>query len=96
MESAGELAVVHIVADIIDGFACAHDLGFRAYLSELVVLPSSQGKGVGRGLLQEVQNRLKMRGCSTIIADVWRDSFEFYRALGWLPPSVALMCKWIC
>ena len=96
VEAAGELAVVHVVTDIIDGFACAHDLGFRAYLSELVVLPSSQGKGVGRGLLQEIQNRLKVRGCSTIIADVWRDSLECYRSLGWNPPSAALVCKRIC
>jgi hypothetical protein len=29
------------------GFACAHDLGFRACVRELVVLPSNLGRGIG-------------------------------------------------
>src|SRR5262245_45019735 len=45
------IALVHQEGQVIDGFACAHDVGFRAYLSELVVSPTFQGQGVGARLL---------------------------------------------
>jgi hypothetical protein len=35
--SAEAIALVHLEGETIEGFACAHDAGFRAYLSELVV-----------------------------------------------------------
>ena len=83
------LAFVHVGADRLDGFACAHDLGFRAYISELVVSPSVQGKGVGGQLLSQLEQSLTGRGCSVVIADVWRDAEGFYRSHGWSPPPVA-------
>ena len=93
LASAESLAIVHVDANIIDGFACAHDVGFRAYLSELAVLPSAQGKGIGGELLGEIERLLKMRGCSIIIADVWHDAVGFYSSRGWTPPPVALLRK---
>jgi GNAT superfamily N-acetyltransferase len=93
LASAETVAIVHLDAENIDGFACAHDLCFRAYLSELVVLPSAQGKGIGGQLLTEIEKRLKGRGYSVVIADVWRDAEEFYSAHGWTPPTVSLLCK---
>src|SRR5437764_1481609 len=69
----GTVALVHQDGGTIDGFACAHDVSFRAYLSELVVSPASQGRGVGAGLLSELERRLADRGCSVVIADVWRE-----------------------
>ena len=91
--SAESLAIVHVDDNTIDGFACAHDLGFRAYLSELVVLPSAHGKGIGGELLGEIERLLKRRGCSLMIADVWQDAFGFYSSRGWAPPPVVLMRK---
>ena len=91
--SADTIAIVHLDAEIIDGFACAHDVAFRSYLSELVVLPSAQGKGIGRQLLTEIEKRLKERGCSIVIADVWRDAEEFYSTQGWTHPAVSLLFK---
>jgi GNAT superfamily N-acetyltransferase len=93
MAAAGDLALVHEAGEGIDGFACAHDLGFRAYLSALVVAPAAQGRGIGSRLLLEVERRLVDRGCSTLIADVWRDVEPFYRRLGWSAPAATLLRK---
>jgi ribosomal protein S18 acetylase RimI-like enzyme len=93
ISSSGGLALVHEEGSAIDGFVCAHDVGFRAYLSELVVSPAGRGRGLGVRLLAEIERRLVERGCSTLIADVWRDAELFYRALGWSEPSVVLLRK---
>jgi len=84
---------VHQQDDTIDGFICGHDVGFRAYLSELIFSPASQGKGVGSQLVSELEQRLSDRGCSVLIADVWRDAERFYRTRGWTSPEVVLFRK---
>jgi GNAT superfamily N-acetyltransferase len=91
--SSETIALVHHEDDTIDGFACGHDVGFRAYLSELVVSPASKGRGVGSRLVSELERRLAERGCSVLIADVWRDAERFYRSRGWTPPAVVLLRK---
>lgn len=91
--SSETIALVHHDDDTIDGFVCGHDVGFRAYLSELVVSPASQGRGVGSQLVCELERRLAARGCSILIADVWQDAERFYRARGWTPPGVVLLRK---
>jgi GNAT superfamily N-acetyltransferase len=78
---------------VIDGFISAHDLSFRAYLSELVVAPQAQRRGIGARLLGEIERRVAERGCAVSVADVWQDAEEFYRAQGWTPPSVILVRK---
>ena len=93
LASSETIALVHHEGQMIDGFACAHDAGFRAYLSEFVVSPTSQGRGVGTRLLSELEWRLADRGCSVVIADVWRDAEDFYRSRGWTPPAVVLLRK---
>lgn len=35
------IARVHHANDTIDGFICGHDVGFRAYSSELIVSPEA-------------------------------------------------------
>lgn len=91
--SSDAIALVHEDAGKIEGFACIHDLGFRGYLSELVVSPGSQHKGIGSQLLSEAERRLAERGCSLVIGDVWRDAEGFYRSHGWTPPPVVLLRK---
>jgi GNAT superfamily N-acetyltransferase len=91
IEAAGDLALVWEADTSIVGFACAHDLGFRAYLSELIVAPGARGRGIGRGLVERIQAELARRGCGVLIADVWRDAESFYRSLGWEPPDVVLL-----
>jgi GNAT superfamily N-acetyltransferase len=91
----GHLAFVFEEHSQILGFICAHDLGFRAYLSELVVAPGSRNRGIGRALAHAVEQALSERGQTTLIADVWRDAIPFYRTLGWQPPEAALLRKTI-
>jgi GNAT superfamily N-acetyltransferase len=91
IDSAGGMAFVWENSDGVIGFACAHDVGFRAYLSELIVAKQVRGRGVGKGLLERVQTSLGRRGCATLIADVWREAVPFYRSLGWEPPDAVLL-----
>lgn len=93
LSSANTIALVHQEDDTIDGFICGHDVGFRAYLSELIVSPASQGRNVGSQLVCELERRLAERGCSVLIADVWRDAEQFFRSRGWSSPSVVLLRK---
>jgi ribosomal protein S18 acetylase RimI-like enzyme len=89
----GNLACVWDENHEILGFVCAHDLGFRAYLSELVVAKHAQKRGIGRRLLQHVQAQLASRGCTVLVSDVWKDARRFYESLGWTPPDVVLLRK---
>ena len=93
IEAAGDLALVweNENDSTIAGFVCAHDLGFRAYLSELIVAQEARGRGIGRNLVDRIQAELAQRDCRILIADVWRDAEPFYRSMGWEPPDVVLL-----
>src|SRR4030095_15692652 len=69
--SSSGLAFVAEHGALIVGFACAHDVGFRAYLSELAVAEPWQRRGIGRSLLAAVSRELASRGCSVVVADVY-------------------------
>lgn len=92
LASAADLACVWEEERIL-GFICAHDLGFRGYLSELVVAPRAQKRGIGRQLVDHVQAELRSRGCSVLLSDVWKDARGFYESLRWSPPDVVLLRK---
>jgi ribosomal protein S18 acetylase RimI-like enzyme len=91
IESAGDLALVWEEHATLAGFACAHDLGFRGYLSELIVAAGARGQGVAKALVERIQTELGLRGRTILIADVWRDAEPFYRSLGWEPPDAVLL-----
>jgi len=93
LASAKGLAVVWEEGGEILGFACAHDFGFRAYLSELIVAKGARGRGIGRGLVEYIQDELRSRGCPVLISDAWKDAEGFYRSLGWSEPDVVLLRK---
>ncbi len=75
----------------IAGFVCAHDLGFGAYLSELIVARGARGRGIGKSLVERIQAELARRGQRILIADVWHNAEPFYRSLGWESPDVILL-----
>jgi predicted N-acetyltransferase YhbS len=89
--AAADLALVWEENAQIVGFVCAHDLGFRAYLSELVVTPSKQRRGIGKALIRHIEMQLAERGVNILIADVWHDAAPFYRTLGWGLPDIVLL-----
>jgi predicted N-acetyltransferase YhbS len=89
--SANGLAFVWEDNSHILGFVCAHDFGFRAYLSELVVDSSVRHQGVGTRLVRRVEEALEARQQRVVIADVWHDAEPFYRSLGWAPPDAVLL-----
>jgi ribosomal protein S18 acetylase RimI-like enzyme len=89
--SANGLAFVWEDSSSIAGFVCAHDLGFRAYLSELVVDHRVRRQGVATRLLGAVEEALGNRDQRIMIADVWRDAEPFYKSRGWEPPEAVLL-----
>jgi predicted N-acetyltransferase YhbS len=91
IQSANGLAFVWEDNSWILGFVCAHDLGFRAYLSELVVDSSVRHQGIGTRLVQSVEEALRARHQRVLIADVWHDAEPFYRSRGWAPPDAVLL-----
>jgi predicted N-acetyltransferase YhbS len=91
LESANGLALVWEAESQIVGFICAHDLGFRACLSELVVDPDMRQQGIGTRLVTAVEDLLRGRKQRTIIADVWRDAAPFYESLDWSAPDAILL-----
>jgi len=91
--TSGGLALVAEENSKIIGFICAHDLGFRAYLSAFIVHRDKRSKGIGKTLLKEVEHELHQRGCKILISDVWHNAESFYRNLGYEPPDAILLRK---
>jgi GNAT superfamily N-acetyltransferase len=72
IETAGDLALVSADNTAVVGFACAHDLGFRAYLSELIVAQEARGRGIGKKLIERIQVTLALRGCRIFAVEAFR------------------------
>ena len=86
----------YVWADIsILGFISAHDVGFRGYISDIVVLQAARKRGIGRSLVNQVERELARRGCHIVISDIWHEAEFFYRELDWEPvtSSVKLFKK---
>lgn len=75
------------------GFICAHDVGFRAYISEFAIAKEWQGKGVGTLLLTHVENQLSANNCALVIADVFPPAEGFYLKRHWGHPKAILMSR---
>jgi len=65
--------------------------GHRGSINYLAVAPEHQGTGVGRALVERVEDLLRQRGCPKINLQVRLgngDVGDFYRALGYEPFQV--------
>ena len=80
-----------IVGTVIGGFD-----GRRGLIYHLAVAPDFLGRGIGRLLMDEVERRLKARGCIRAYLLVKTENLavvEFYEYLGWQQMSVTTMGK---
>lgn len=91
IRSANGLAFVWEDNSQLLGFVCAHDLGLRAYLSQLIVDTRAHHQGIATCLVRAVEEALSGRGQRVLIADVWHEAEPFYRSLGWESPNVVLL-----
>lgn len=69
------------------GFLCASDQGDELYIEELSVARPAQGKGLGRQLLQQVENRARAEGFKALTLTTFVDvpwNAPFYARLGFL------------
>jgi predicted N-acetyltransferase YhbS len=93
LASSGDLSFVWEEDGQVIGFVCAHDFGFRSYLSELIVKRSARNRDIGTKLVERIHQELSERGCAVLISDVWKDAEDFYKALGWSEPDAKLLRK---
>jgi GNAT superfamily N-acetyltransferase len=94
------LLIAEDAGGVIVGYLFAHWLpnallGSEAYISELFVLSSARGQGVGTALLDEVKQRAVQRGCSRLMLfnRKMRESYQrrFYHKQGWVERDDAAM-----
>ena len=91
--SSDDLAFVYESDRRIVGCIFAHDLGFKAFLNMLAVSKQMQKQGIGKQLLDHVENMLRNRGCELIVSDVWKSAEDFYKKRGWHYPQAVLLRK---
>lgn len=75
-EEQGE--VIGVIVGTIDGT--------RAYFYRLAVLPSLQGSGIGRKLVEAIEAKFKQRGVNRILIMINQDNqrvLPFYHSLGY-------------
>lgn len=70
------------VARLVRQYRDDHAPDGHWYLSELAVLPSQQGKGIGTGLVIPVLDRLDSEGLSCYVETSNEDAVAFYKRLG--------------
>jgi ribosomal protein S18 acetylase RimI-like enzyme len=80
-----------IVGSVLGGFD-----GRRGLVYHLAVIPGQTRNGVGSALMEELDRRLKAKGCLKSYLLVTRDNAEamqFYRARGWEPMDLLIYGK---
>ncbi|MGB3480003.1 MAG: GNAT family N-acetyltransferase [bacterium] len=91
--SSEDLAFVYDSNGQIVGGIFAHDLGFKGFLGMLAVSEKMQYHGIGKQLLEYVEDILRKRGCELIVSDVWKSAENFYKKCGWDYPQTVLLRK---
>jgi ribosomal protein S18 acetylase RimI-like enzyme len=79
-----------IIGTVIGGFD-----GRRGMIYHLAVEPAHRGRGLGRQLMDEVEERLRRKGCykAYLLVMDGNSAVEFYKNLGWDTMDVTLLAK---
>ena len=79
-----------MVGSVIGGFD-----GRRGMVYHLAVEAAERGRGLGRRLMQEVEDRLRAKGCYKVYLLVMggNSALDFYKNLGWDTMDVTLLAK---
>jgi ribosomal protein S18 acetylase RimI-like enzyme len=80
-----------VIGSVIGGYD-----GRRGLVYHLAVARRSRRKGVGRTLMDEVENRLRAKGCLKsylLVTGANPDAIGYYRKLGWSVMDVTVMGK---
>lgn len=79
-----------IVGTVIGGFD-----GRRGMIYHLAVDPSQRKRGLGRQLMNEVEQRLRTKGCykAYLLVMDGNPAVEFYESLGWEEMELTLLGK---
>jgi ribosomal protein S18 acetylase RimI-like enzyme len=80
-----------MIGAVVGGFD-----GRRGLVYHLAVAASHRRQGVGRQLMEEVERRLRSKGCLKMYLMVARDNpgaLDFYQRLGWEPMDLHLLGK---
>ena len=93
IEMAQDSALVYEENSNIVGFVFGYNLGFRGYISALLVKNGYRKNGIGKLLLNRIENNLEKNKCELIIADIIPDAELFFKKLGWKKPYAKLYCK---
>ena len=93
IEMAQDSALVYEENSNIISFVFGYNLGFRGYISALLVKNEYRKKGIGKSLLNRIENNLEKKKCELIITDILPDAELFYKKLGWKKPYAKLYCK---
>ena len=81
-----DLFLVAVQDDMIVGSVMGGWDGRRGWIYHLAVKPEHQRKGIGLGLVREVEKRLVAKGARKVNAQVYKwneQSSEFFKAIGY-------------
>lgn len=80
-----------VIGTVVGGYD-----GRRGLIYHLAVAPAFRRRGLGRRLMEEIEARLRRRGCLKsylLVADAGQEALDFYQELGWQAMDVTLMGK---
>lgn len=75
--------------ELIGVARCVTDFSWCCYVAELAVAPAAQGRGVGRGLLDEIRRRLGPQ--VSVLLAAMPQAVAFYERIG-MPPMPNTFC----
>jgi ribosomal protein S18 acetylase RimI-like enzyme len=91
-----DLFLVAIVKEKVVGTVIGGYDGRRGIIYHLAVQSHFRKSGIGRALMQEVESRLKIKGCLKSYLMITKENpsvIEYYQELGWKLMDVKIMGK---